>query len=334
MTDSPEKSEPDFGQTEGRLTSEQDRLNLYGQILYREATTLLGRYLPEALPQEPTEIMSGLFPQYVGRFKDKHYIIIERGFFDIYASLKYIRESSKRSKEADDQYEKENEEFFRLLEDNASKGICDEDIESKVFTHLKSEPEAKPEPDWKDPERLLKGRGEYSIDTWGGIYSLVHELIHQKQAELNPEAFPQLQSSDLDNTNPDRVTKAELKPLLIHAHKAHSRTMDDSSIFYPVIEGMAVLGSFYVMGKFLADLKKDRQDDLGKKIEYVRNETINGELNKTEGMDSYHLNYAQGVRLMRKLYKHFGLESTPRLLASVDLNGFNYLAETGKIKLL
>ena len=58
--------------------AEQDRLKLYGEVIYREATSLLGKYLPEALPQEPTEMFIGVIPQYMGKFRDKHCVALER----------------------------------------------------------------------------------------------------------------------------------------------------------------------------------------------------------------------------------------------------------------
>lgn len=180
--------------------------------------------------------------------------------------------------------------------------------------------------DWEEPEKLLKGPDQYSFYTWREIYALMHELTHQKQAELNPRAFPELSLSDLDGVDPDGISRAELKGLLREAHKVRNRIMDNNSLFYPVVEGMAVVGSFYVMGRFIADLTKSGQIETAERVRQVRSKTIRMDLidtkrrERTGKLDPYDLHYVEGIGMMRKLYKEFGIENTPRLLASVDLN--------------
>lgn len=299
--------------------SESNKESLYSEILHTEARSLLAKYLPEALPQEPTEILSDIIPQYLGKFKGKHYITAETVFIS-HAQQKRMDEIFRRQQEGMKRFEEETKEWLRLLEENASKGIYDEDLESKVFSSEEPEPETQlQKEDWEEPEKLLKGRGQYSVDTWRGIYVLVHELIHQKQAELNPEAFPQLSSPELNSIDPDNTPTGELKRELTKAHKVHSRTMDDNSLFYPVIEGMGVVGSFYVMGRLLVDLKQEGQSDIAEKVKQVRDKTIQIELGETQGRAEYDLNYIEGVRMMRKIYKHFGIENTPKLLTQIDL---------------
>lgn len=283
-----------------------EKEQLYGDVIHKEARFLLIRYLPEVLPQEPTEIFLNVFPQYIGKFKGKHFVAAERVVYS-HAQQKQFDEMMKRHKDSWEEFLKELDEQFSSSKEEP-------------------EPEPKPEPeDWEEPERLLEGRDQYSVDTWRVIYSLVHELIHQRQAELNPQAFPQLQSSDLDNVDLDNTSEKELNPLLIEAHKSHSRTMDNNSLFYPIAEGMAVMGSFYVMGKLLADLKESGQADTAEKVRQVRNKTIRLELSGTkreEGageVDSYNLHYIEGVGIIRKLYRQFGIENIPGLLKSVDL---------------
>lgn len=309
----------------GIVESEQSRLNLYGEILRKEATSLLAQYLPEALPQEPTEVLFDIAPAYLGKFKGKHYIMAEKMVVGSSNQQKQMEELTKRQQELMRRFEEEMEEFLRLLKENAEKGIDDEDLANKVFSSSGTEPIPQPEKeDWEEPERL-EGPSQYSLDTWRGIYTLVHELIHQKQAELNPEAFPVLASPELDNTDPSSISRNELKRLLISAHKVQSRSVDNNSLFYPVIEGIAVLGSFYVMSKFLADLKNKDQDELMKKVNEVRNEGIRLELaKKQEGYDS---NYLEGSRLIRKIYKQFGIENTPRLLSQVNLQACQVISK-------
>ncbi|MBI4038539.1 hypothetical protein HY384_01125 [Candidatus Daviesbacteria bacterium] len=59
----------------GDKTSEW--LFLYGKIIYNEATSLLAKYLPQAFPQESTEVLFDIQPLYLGKFKGKHYIAIQ-----------------------------------------------------------------------------------------------------------------------------------------------------------------------------------------------------------------------------------------------------------------
>lgn len=312
---------------EGVQKSESDKENLYGDIIHKEARLLLSKYLPEALPQEPTEIFFDIAPGYRGKFKGKHYVVTERVIIS-HAQQERFNLMFRRQKEIIRQFEREMEEWVKLIKEKAEKGEFDfEEINNQfVSNEQEPEPEPKPEPeDWEEPERLLKGRDQYSVDTWGVIYCLVHELIHQRQAELNPKAFPDLSSSDLNNRDPDNVPKAELKRLVTEAHKTYSRTMNSNSIFYPVIEGMAVAGSYFVMGRFLGDLVKSGQTDIAEKIKQLRNKTIHMELIETERkkrsgeVDSYNLHYVEGVGIIRKLYRQFGIENTPGLLKSVDL---------------
>lgn len=90
-------------------------------------------------------------------------------------------------------------------------------------------------------------------------------------AELNPSAFPVLTSAELDSIDPDTVNRSELYELLLNAHKAHTRTLQPKdSLFDPVIKGMAVLGSFYVIGKFVEDLTASGEKDIADKVRRIR----------------------------------------------------------------
>lgn len=332
------------GMIETMQPVEQNRVGLYERVLFREATTLLGKYLPEALPQEPNEIFIGVIPQYIGRFKDKHYIALERD-----PQLDPVVQILEKSLEDMRWFEKQQKllhdlesERFRLVKAKADKGELDfEEIDEridrereKVKQMPRPEPEKAQPKDWEEPEKLLQGRSQYSVDSWWGIYMLVHELIHQKQAELNPSAFPVLTSPALDSIDPDTINRHELYELLIDAHKAHTRTLQNKdSLFHPVIEGMAVLGAFYVMGRFVGDLTTSGEKDIADKVREVRKTQINREMVEPKrkaraGEDNnYSIKYAEGMGIMRKLYKQFGLENTPRILASVDLSSCRQIAK-------
>ena len=225
-------------------------------------------------------------------------------------------------------------ERFRLIAAKAEKGEYDfeeidermdherEAVEQMPMPEPKTETELK---DWQEPEKLLQGPSQYSVDSWRGVYMLVHELIHQRQAELNPSAFPVLTSSELDSIDSNTINRSELYNLLLDSHKAHTRAQKKDSLFDPVIEGMAVLGAFYVMGKFVEDLTASGEKDIADKVRVVRKTQIKREMiepkRKARAGESnpYGIDYAEGMGIMRKLYKKFGLENIPRILASVDL---------------
>lgn len=166
----------------------------------------------------------------------------------------------------------------------------------------------------------------------GGIYSLVHEMIHQRQAELNPDAFPQLSSPELDTLDPAITPRDNLRRSLTEAHKSWVRTTGKDSLFEPVIEGMGVVGSFYVLGRLANDLMKSGQTDVAVRIRQARNERVHFELVQTErrrergDIINYNLHYVEGSRIIRKLYKQFG-EQTPNLLTSVDLSACRKIAK-------
>ncbi len=314
-------------------TPEQDKSNKYADILLKEATLLISRYLPEVLPQEPTEIFIGVVPQYIGKFKGKHCISFERdsNLDPMVKALEGVIQATTWFKEQLKLFFELEDERIRLIVAKAEKGEFDfEEIDRRFdrereLVKQKSRLEVRVEPkDQDEPEKLLKGPSQYSVDSWRGVYMLVHELIHQKQAELNPAAFPVLTSPRLDSIDPEVITRDQLYDLLIESHKAHSRT-ESKSIFDPVIEGIAVLGAFYVMGKFADDLAVSDEKDAANKIRAVRKNSIHQEVIASrrkirEGNDEdYDLNYAEGFNIMRKLYKRFGLENLPKVLAKVDL---------------
>lgn len=334
MVDSGEGLKPDQNLASEAQRPEQDKLNLYADILHKEATSLLSRYLPEALPLEPTEVFIGVVPNYLGKFKDKHCIALERDE-DQDPAIQAVKEYSRDLEWIYEQLKLNDEletERTRLVEVKAEKGEFDfADIDAKIDHELelvKQRPKPEPEietKDFEEPEKLLQGQSQYSIDSWTNVYMLVHELIHQKQAELNPSAFFVLTSPELDRIDPDTIARDKLYGLLIESHRAQARTQSKDSLFDSVIEGMAVLGSFYVMGRLADDLAKSGEKDVADKVREVRktrihDEVINSKRMARTGEDgNYSLNYAKGIGMMRKLYKQFGLENAPKMLAAVDL---------------
>ncbi len=346
MTDHKEVLAPNGAgvETEPMLSDEENGAGLYERVLLGEATNLLGEYLPEALPQEPTEIFVGVVPQYIGKFKGKHCIALERDpQLDpiVQAMTKYLQ-ALQRFEEQDRLLDELESERFRLIKAKVNKGEYDfEEIDERidreeeaVIQMPRPEPKKAEPKDWQEPEKLLQGTNQYSIDSWRGVYMLVHELIHQRQAELNPSAFPVLTSPELDSIDPDSVNRSELYDLLLKAHKAHTGTQQPKdSLFDPVIEGMAVLGSFYVMGRFVKDLTASGEIDMADKVRRVRKTAINHEMvepkrKERAGEDNIHnLIYAEGMGVMRKLYKQFGIENIPRILASVDLSACRQIAK-------
>lgn len=256
-----------------------EKLFRWGEILYQQAYSLLGKYLPEAQPQEPTDIWIGGIPGYRAKYKGIHRI----------AGLPNFKASKAME---------------QLIEQMGH-------VNDKDWIQPLSETE-----DWDEPERLTRGVHQFSLDSWRGISIVVHELIHQKQAELHPDSFPVLSDSE-------EIPKEDIENRIIDTHEAWSRSIGgSSSLFIPVIEGMAALGTYYVMGRFLDDLIKAGDTTLVGKIRKVRNEAIHLEVRKPKpdvtNLFPYHP-YSEGIGIMRKLYKRFGIENTPKILAAVDL---------------
>lgn len=314
---------------------EQDKGKLYGELLHKEARSLLSKYLPEALPQGPTDIFTGIIPCYIGKFKDKHCIALEDSELHQLVQLqkKEIAQLQQWEKKFSQSWDKLESERFRLMKTRVEEGRFDFDDINKMMDEklelLKQNaqsPETKVETQDQSPKSLSREQGQYSIDFWHNVYSLVHELIHQKQAELNPSAFPILTSPELDNIDPNTINRNQLYNLLLESHKEYNRRQNNNSIYFPVIEGVAVLGSLYVMGKLADDLAKFGEKDTADKIIQVRKIAIREEIigSKREARTGrerdYNLYYVEGFNIMRKLYKHFGLENIPKMLVTVDLN--------------
>lgn len=330
---------------EGQI-SEQDKANLYTYVdfLHHQGASLLGQYLPQALPQEPTTMFVGFISNYVGKFKGRHYIALERP--SALDPMVQFLEKQKQASEA----EYENIKRFGELEHKridlliakAAEGevtMADlEEIERKIKIEeeaMKQMPieETKKEPqDWQEPTKMLQGPSQYSEDTWKRLSSSLHEQIHQTQAELNPSAFPVLESPELDEIDPNFSDRSHLYKILMEAHKSYNRAQNNDSLFYPVIEGMAVLGTFYVMGRFAEDLAKAGETEAAQRLQKVRMWLIHDEVvvprrEMRLGKDDYNFYYTEGYGIMRKLFKHFGLENIPQIVSNIDLAACRQIAK-------
>ena len=303
----------------------------YGEIILTEARLILREYLPEALPDEPTEVLFGIFPQLVGMFQGKHYIILER----IVISRKFLQrshEQTERTMKAFESYRKEHDEFIKALKEEAKKDEPDFDsVENKFSPSAQRETQSEPEKeDWEEPEKLLEGRHQYSTDTWRSVMIMVHELIHQRQAELHPEAFATFEFTPEDLGTPDlsKLPKSEVSTLLQRAHRGKMQCMDErqrNSLFYPVIEGTAVIGAHYVASRLVEDLYRQGLTEAAVGVRDVRSETLRANLKQEKDMngesinDPYHRNYKDGVRILKKLLRKVDPEKIVDMIINIDL---------------
>ena len=330
-------SEQDSRKTESR--------NLYKEIIQTEAKSLIGKYLPDALPQEPTEMLFGI-PFYIGKFQGKHYVTVENfiSVSEIDQKIRRLKRTSelqdsderKQLKEAWDQrsgkwVNQPEMDFSNISVDDVNK-LYDEFFQdlSQSYRELNEKEEKIVDEelggDTEDPERLKKGQSEYTTYTWMAIHTAMHELIHQRQAELQPSAFPELQSPELDNIDPNNIPRNELIALLTEAHKANSRAEKPNSIFHPVIEGMAIIGSYYVMTRLIADLVKDGKMDIANKLLRARRLGIRKDLENSNKPNTEDV-YATGSNIIRKLYKTIGIENLVPFIKGVDLKACQEIVE-------
>lgn len=337
-TDAQELPSPDLNSSKEAKavdiqSPEQTRENLYAGVLYREATSLLGKYLPEALPQSPTEVFFSTNPGYIGKFKGRHYIATGSDATD---QVRYKRNDKELRL-----MKIEQDREIRKIEERIKKEIAEEfgftyEPETNEGEVEKDELEAEGLDNWEELVGSLEIRQGYSRNTWKAVNTLIHELMHQRQAELNPTAWPtELSSLALDQVDPDNIRRDDLQRLLREAWIPINKTMSEeqrNSIFYPVIEGMAVLGSYYVMGKFVKDLIEEGDVDTATKVRQARDRSIESFFRMRRNAEFVRMRptipkYTEGLEMMRKLYKRFGIENTPKILVSVDLNACRGIAK-------
>lgn len=322
---------------------ESNRVGRYRELLFKEATSLLAKYLPEALPQGPTVIGFAIQARYEGRFRGIHYVTTsseateELIFKQVRAGFKEDMRKFRKERNSKENRIKEAEDTNEWLRKMREEG---EDIPDEAFVNideiedLPDEPEiaadSDPEIDnWDELTGSLNTRQGYSVHTWAAIKTLVHELIHQRQEELNPQLSEELSFPELDQADPKNTASYVMSQLARDASKAQLQTMPEevkTSMCYVAMEGMAVVGSSYVMKRLEDDLIKAGETESAAKINKVRKDRIHEDTTniyrrlktgKTQPSD-YQANYLEGVKLMRKLYKRFG-ETTPKLLAQVNL---------------
>ncbi len=322
---------PQLPKEEPESEVKPEEIALWKDTIQREARSLLGKYLPDALPQEPTEVMVDIQPFSIGKFRDRHYVAIANTTQEMERVEQVSKHIAKMETERkdDEEWLREYCEFLLHLgeKSNAGETLTEED---QLFIP-KPKPQA-PEPKPKDEEmnwveRLEKGQDFYSTHTWRDIHTLTHEMIHQRQAELNPEAFPPLSSPELDDIDPNSMDQEELRQLLIEAHKKQNRERKGNvdNIFYPVIEGMAVIGSYYAMAGLENDLRTSGNTKTADTVRQARREAIYQELEASrqarrgEEISPYDMYYVDGVNLMRKLYKKLGIKEAIKFTQSIDL---------------
>ncbi len=310
--------------TEGDQLPEQDRLDLYAGILYKEAVALLSNYLPEALPYEPTEVSFSRLARYQGRFKDTHYIFTSSGATDDLEDARNKVEDRKFwkrfQKQADEEINEElrdlkaqgydiPDDYFRNTE-NMNAELADENAVDR----------------WDEIVGSLNSRQGYSVSTWQAIEILAHELIHQRQRELNPSLSADLTSPELNEIDPETVDRSKLLELVSKASGSVLRENEVDSLYSVASEGMAVAGSFYVMERLADDLGKEGDIDTASRINRAKNINfhegigfIQRGMKSGRNIDNEGSHYIEGLKMIIKLNNQFGTEDTPKLLAQVDL---------------
>src|SRR5581483_763932 len=247
--------------SEGNKIKSEDEKK-YGESIYNEAAALLREFLPQALPEEPTVILTkNLFdPAYLGKVRGKHYIVFPSG--------------------------------TQLMAENLLNNA--------------------------DPEKK-----EGQTIHWFSIFGMAHELIHQKHAEMVKE-FGEVARPDL-NLDPNESDPQSFTELLIKARNEKDKEVKNyagsNNLFYTVVEGVANLGELYVMNRVLERVEKSGDTDTIERLHGLKKDRLKLlEKNKTDA-DSY-----DGIFIMRKLYRQFGLERVPDLIKSVDLAACSKIA--------
>lgn len=325
--------------TEVKPTNEQERLGLYKDILYREATSLLAKYLPEALPHEPTTIGFAIQARYEGRFRGMHYIatsseatddlIFKQARTEFQEGLKKSWEKQ-FSKEERQKAAEDDNEYFRKMKEEGKDIPDDAFIDVDKVEAIPYPRETKEEEDnWDKLTGSLDTMQGYSVYTWQAIQTTIHELIHQRQEELNPQLSEELSSPELEQIDPKNTSSYVMSQLAREASKAKVRATPEeakTSMCFVVMEGMASIGCSYVMKRLEDDLTTAGDTELAIKVSKIRSDRFHDDTTEIhrdlktgkKQPSDYAANYLEGARLMRKLYKQFG-ETTPKLLTQVDL---------------
>lgn len=317
---------------------EREVQNFYKGILYREATSLLVKYLPDALPHQPTDIGFSVFPGSIGYFKGKHYIDTSPLAFWPMIFGRVEREEREKSKEISRESEREQWEHREnfIAEQMKELGLP---FEPEVYVPKPNRPETEIEPDeqdkWHELSSSLESRKTYTPVIWRDIGILIHELIHQKQAELNPAINPDFALfPELVDLDPDSMNRGDLGFLLrtsIPGKKDGSFQKAVNSISKPVSEGIAVMGSLYVMQKLADDLRKEGDEETAVRVTEAKTEEFRKYFSANRNPESVRREpttpqYVEGIKIVSKLYKQFGIENLPRILSAIDLKACQNIA--------
>jgi len=303
--EAPQQFSPEGQKSEPR----PEDIATWKETIQNQAKSLLGKYLPSALPQEPTVLIdkSGDYHegQYIGKFNGKHYLNVSHS-----ASRAIKAKETTEELDADDEFLKEIDEFLAKTYPKATNEL------SPNLTEVDLE--------WA---KLKNGPGHYSFYTWSDIETTVHEMIHQRQAELNPNAFSLL------NFNPEE-TEVQNSSGSIEDHDKQPK-IPNTGLNWAIAEGAATVGSYYVMAELEKELAFSGQKEIADRIRRARRSHMHTAMHpmkdillgpetdwkiKYKGtLIPYDQNYIDGVHMIKTLYKKLGLEETIKFLQGVDL---------------
>lgn len=322
----PEGEAPQALQERTKPEAKTEDLSLWQETIQREARSLLEKYLPDALPQEPTKIVienRDYRPggQYLGSFNNKHYLTVGNSALDIERARKIIETPDEEL----DKLLMETEELIKEIDPGISDSAQEPEKEKPEAKSMLAPGSTEADLEWIDG--LKKGPDNYSFYTWVDIQTAVHEMIHQRQAELNPTIFPTL------NFDPQKVDAQTLSELINTLYKQSG--ISNTSLNNTVEEGMATVGSYYVMAELEKGLTAAGKIETANRVRKVRKSQIHHVMHPMKNLVGgpetnwkmhyegilipYDQHYIDGVRMMRNLYKRLGFEGTIKFLQSVDL---------------
>lgn len=326
---------------ESLRTIERDGPRFYKEVLHREATSLLARYLPGALPHQPTDLGFSGMPGYIGYFRGKHYVdtsgLAIGHILEAQSGREFREELVKSTGVSPEEQWQHDKEF--LVEEMKKLGLpFDPEVDfpkPKLPEPMLPEAELDEPNEWNKIFNSLESRQTYTPHIWKDIIVLIHELIHQKQTELNPTMRPDLSLiPELANIDPDSMDRRDLGYLLrrsIPGKKDGSFDLVTNSIFTPVSEGTAVMGSFYVMQKFAEDLRKEGDEETASRVIEAKTKDFRSFFSMARNSELIRLEptlpkYVEGFKIVSKLYKKVGIENISKVLAAIDLKACRSIA--------
>lgn len=299
-------------------------LALWKDTIHKEARSLLERFLPEALPQEPTVMLPDTQTenhsaggQYIGKFDGKHYVRMSNTAIEVGKSAILSAEFFAES-------QRELEEFLRDLSEIT--GAPQESLEQQHTTKEKAPLFSQEDLDWR--EGLKSGQDDYSTSIWSDIETAVHEMVHQKQAELNPQAFNQL---DFDPTGLDSDTLDTKLKQLNPENDSLNEGLD-----YTIQEGGATVASYYVMAQLENELRGSNRISAAERVKKARKVGMRAAMHPAKNLVGgketnwkmhyegflipYTQHYVDGIKVVGKLKRALGTGGAIGFLQSVDLN--------------